>query len=151
MVPERASATAAPGKPIEISVDINRLGGFKEPIELVAEGPREAKQEQIESKDAKKAPLRLSGLKAPQNVPFRLYARIKGREETRKPVTGAARRFRDPDALSLAYRDRKVNRQVPAFLTHPVFSTYPSSTFSAISFSTCRAAAASSANVFVLL
>ncbi|MFO0968609.1 MAG: hypothetical protein U0793_23885 [Gemmataceae bacterium] len=79
--------TTAPGKPLEINVDINRLGGLKEPIELVAEGLGEVKQEQLESKDAKKAGLRLSGLKAPQNAPFRLYARIKGREETRRAVT----------------------------------------------------------------
>lgn len=74
------------GKPLEITATLTRLNGLKEPVELFAEGLGDCKQEQVPSKDPKKTVLRLSGLRPDTQLPFRLFARIQGRKETRRPV-----------------------------------------------------------------
>lgn len=77
---------ATPGKPIEMPITISRKNGLKEEIDFSVEGLGGAVSvELVRSKDPKKSVLRMSGVKV-MNRSFRLFAQVKGREETRRPV-----------------------------------------------------------------
>jgi hypothetical protein len=80
--------TGKPGEPIEIPVSIDRIGGFKGPLNFRAEGlPASTRVEVIEGKDAKKLTVRLQGLTEPCQTAFRLWAMPPGPNGKQRLVT----------------------------------------------------------------
>jgi len=77
---------AAPGKPVEMPITLARKNGLKDAVEFHVEGLNtEAKADFSPAKDPKKNTLVLRGWKD-ANQPFRLFAQVKGRAETRRQV-----------------------------------------------------------------
>ncbi len=101
-------AAAKAGQPVNFPIAVNLRNGLKGPLEFRVEGlPETAKVEFVAGgapapaqapKKGKKgtqpamnatAVVRIEGLTAPMNVPFRLYALVPGQEATRREVPAA--------------------------------------------------------------